>query len=443
MLGLRGYNGWLPSNPHRYNGWLPSSRAVHQAFISDLLARATARHNRNEAHEPCVAAFDKAMNANNGLMKRLFEKTFIEATSTVMIPDYPHLLHALDVIVVSPPAVVNLAGEPAEPIGVPIYVAMDPLINTSAGYLLFTMDSFNNAMKPLLDSWGQYLKSPASNATLTDVPDGWFGQEGISLLQAADRGTFNNTYITPDPSAVNRGYGSWDAFFTREVQDIARPVHPAPPGTVIYNACESTVERYVTDVQLHDKFWLKGMPYSLYDMFGGDASQEHIARQFEGGTVYQAFLSPEDYHRWHAPVAGIIVDAYVLPGTYYAALPDDGDDGDMRGALIRSQPWLTAAAARAVVTIKSEIFGLVCLIAVGMVEVSTCELLVKSGDPVEPGKQLGMFHFGGSSHALIFQKHVNIAWRNPVKPGVHRKVNSILADVTISQRLASIRDHAV
>ncbi|KAG8773176.1 hypothetical protein FRC12_002683 [Ceratobasidium sp. 428] len=431
-LGLSGYNGWLPSNPHRYNGWLPSSRAVHNAFINDLLAKATARRNSNAQHEPCVAAFDDAMNANNGLMKQLFQKAFIEATDEIMIDDYSLLLHALDGIVVAPPAVVNLPGQPAEPIGVPIYVAMDPLINTSAGYLLFTMDDFNKAMRVLLNAWGHYLMSDDSNKTLTDAPDGWFGQEGIGLLQAADRGTFNNTYITPDASAVNRGYKSWDAFFTREVQSTARPVDPAPPGTVIYNACESTVERYATKVQLHDKFWLKGMPYSLYDMFGGDASKEHIARHFENGTVYQAFLSPEDYHRWHAPVTGTIVDAYILPGTYYAALPDDGDDGDMRGALIRSQPWLTAAAARAVVTIKSEIFGLVCLIAVGMVEVSTCELLVKAGDHVEPGKQLGMFHFGGSSHALIFQKHVNIAWRNPVKPGVHRKVNSILADVTIS-----------
>jgi len=30
---------------------------------------------------------------------------------------------------------------------------------------------------------------------------------------------------------------------------------------------------------------------------------------FVGGTVYQAFLSALNYHRWHAPVAGTIVRA--------------------------------------------------------------------------------------------------------------------------------------
>jgi Phosphatidylserine decarboxylase len=48
------------------------------------------------------------------------------------------------------------------------------------------------------------------------------------------------------------------------------------------------------DVQLQDQFWIKCQPYSLQDMLGNDES----ARQFVGGTVYQAFLSATNYHRW-------------------------------------------------------------------------------------------------------------------------------------------------
>ncbi|KAG8712834.1 hypothetical protein FRC09_019412 [Ceratobasidium sp. 395] len=373
-------------------------------------------------------------------MLESFERTFVESTDEFKITDFTLLLYALDCIIHAPPAIMNVPGQPAEPIGVPIYVLMDPLINTGAGYLLFTSDAFNKAIKPLLDCWGRYLITGDSNKTLTDKSDGWFGEEGLKLLEADDRGIFNDTYITPDPDATNRGYKSWDECFTRKVQPGARPIEQPRSGQkVIYNACESTVERYATGVQLHDKFWLKGMPYSLYDMFGVDKAHESrkaIAEKFVGGTVYQAFLSPEDYHCWNAPVAGTIAYKYNIEGTYYAALPDDGDDGDMRGALIRSQPWLTVAATRAIIVIdtsKTINIGYVCLIAVGMVEVSTCQITVEVNDPVEPDTQLGMFHFGGSSHALLFEKKAIVSFRNPVKPGVHRKVHSTLADVTTSQ----------
>lgn len=42
-----------------------------------------------------------------------------------------------------------------------------------------------------------------------------------------------------------------------------------------------------------------------------------LAKQFEGGTVYQASLAPTYYHRWHAPIDGIIEDIYQIEGTYY------------------------------------------------------------------------------------------------------------------------------
>ncbi|KAG5649565.1 hypothetical protein H0H81_003077 [Sphagnurus paluster] len=106
--------------------------------------------------------------------------------------------------------------------------------------------AFNIALKDLLDSWGAFLKTPESNYTLTDKDDGWFGKYGIKSLEADDRGVFNDTYVTPDPDAINRGYTSWDDFFTREVQSGARAVHAPENKTMIHNACESTVYNIAT-----------------------------------------------------------------------------------------------------------------------------------------------------------------------------------------------------
>ena len=48
-------------------------------------------------------------------------------------------------------------------------------------------------------------------------------------------------------------------------------------------------------------------------------ADDPLAPQFVGGTIYQAFLDALSYHRWHSPVSGTVVKAYVQPGTYYSA----------------------------------------------------------------------------------------------------------------------------
>ena len=67
-----------------------------------------------------------------------------------------------------------------------------------------------------------------------------------------------------------------------------------------------------------------------------------------------------------------------------------------------TQGFLTAVATRALVFIeaKNPAIGLMCFIAVGMAEVSSCEIKVKPGDHLKKGDELGMFHFGGSSRSL-------------------------------------------
>lgn len=55
--------------------------------------------------------------------------------------------------------------------------------------------------------------------------------------------------------------------------------------------------------------------------------------------------------------------------------------------------------------------GKIAIIYVGMAEVSSCVSIVKIGEKVKKGQQLGYFMFGGSSHAIIFEKKPNIKFR--------------------------------
>jgi phosphatidylserine decarboxylase len=87
---------------------------------------------------------------------------------------------------------------------------------------------------------------------------------------------------------------------------------------VIVNSSESFPLPYqpTKNVQALDQFWLKDNRYSLYDMLAVEEyDTKAIADLFIGGTIYQAFLNPWCYHRWHAPVNGEVEKSYTIQGT--------------------------------------------------------------------------------------------------------------------------------
>ncbi|KAF9033618.1 phosphatidylserine decarboxylase [Panaeolus papilionaceus] len=427
----------------RYTGFLPNDPAVYREFFRKNVEVGQKRMLEHTPHVPAVAGFEAAIKSDP-VMLTLFNEVFMQA---VRVPDIPaienfdQLLFVMDGIVSQAPTFYyaeddkgNVTGEP---IGIPIYLLFDLFSNTRAAYDLFRMTAFNAAMKRLLDIWGEYLVTKDSTSVLHDGPGGWFSPLAMKLLDGGRlKGDFNSTYVVPNPTSVTRGYISWDDFFTREVQAHARPIIAADDLSLIHNACESTVFQIQQDVKLHDQFWLKSRPYSLYDMLDKNADD---AIKFVGGTVYQASLGPQDYHRWHSPINGTVIKVANVPGTYYAVIPDEGaavDDPDLKpndphGALFRSQGYLTLSAARALIFIKSPNpdIGLMCFIGIGMCEVSTCQISVKAGDKVAVGQELGMFHFGGSSHALIFGPQAKVTFSDIVQKDKHIHVNTILAQV--------------
>lgn len=198
-------------------------------------------------------------------------------------------------------------------------------------------------------------------------------------------------------------------FFTRQVKESARPLVSPDDDSVIANACESRVYNIEHNVLLKDKFYAKGQPYSISDMLGHDGS----AFYFEGGTIYQAFLSALSYHRWHSPVSGTIRRAFVRDGTYFSEPLLTDSDGHTKisvTGLTDSQGYLSAMATRAVIIIEADNkdIGQVGFVGIGMDEVSTCDITVHEGQKIKKGAELGMFHFGGSSHCLIFKKGLKL-----------------------------------
>ena len=154
--------------------------------------------------------------------------------------------------------------------------------------------------------------------------------------------------------------------------------------------------------------------------------------EFVGGTIYQAFLSATSYHRWHSPVSGTIVRAWTIDGSYYSETPAVHFDP---AAPNESQGYITEVAARAVVLIKADNpkIGLMAFLAVGMAEVSSCDVTVKAGQHVTKGDEIGTFHFGGSTHCLIFRPGVEVEFdlggQTPGLDAKNIKINTAIARV--------------
>jgi phosphatidylserine decarboxylase len=317
--------------------------------------------------------------------------------------------------------------EPAGLIGFPINALLDWPMATAYGYDVFANALVNQQLKKILGYWSKFLVSPESRYVLTQPEEkidptttiiAWLSdqaqKEMVSVATSAvgEGPTFSGTFpqiFDCDPSDPYYGFKSWDDFFIRTFASGVRPISSPGDDSVIVNACESAPYALQKDVALSAQFWLKGQPYSLENMLNWD----DYTPRFAGGTVYQAFLSALSYHRWHSPVSGTIRKAYVIDGSYYLENLYMGfrdPQGPDSAAPNNSQAFLAAVATRALIFIEADnpAIGLMCVIPIGMAEVSSCEITVKVGQHVDKGEQLGMFHFGGSTHCLLFRPGVKL-----------------------------------
>ena len=335
-----------------------------------------------------------------------------DPTGNRQVRDCDHMLRVLNHLLTTAPSWSDKS-EKVGLVGLPINALFDWPMATKSGFAVFLDPTVNAMLKKVLNAWAEYLASPASTEVLEDNSQGWFGQTGVQELETtANIGetscSFKEMFVC-DPSAKHHGFKSWDDFFTRQFAENVRPVAAPHDPDVIVNACESTPFNVAYGVKARDKFWNKGQPYSVSDMLAHD----ELTEQFVGGTVYQAFLNALSYHRWHCPVTGRIVKAYVVDGTYFSEPlfeEFDATHGADMGGETTGQGYITATATRAIIFIEADnpAIGLMASLGVGMAEVSSCDITVKEGQHVKKGDQIGMFHYGGSTHCLLFRKGVDV-----------------------------------
>ena len=69
------------------------------------------------------------------------------------------------------------------------------------------------------------------------------------------------------------------------------------------------------ELNLHRICMLQGRHFNLSELL----QDAKLAKELKGGSVAVFRLAPEDYHRYHSPVAGKMGATWHIPGSYYVS----------------------------------------------------------------------------------------------------------------------------
>ena len=114
---------------------------------------------------------------------------------------------------------------------------------------------------------------------------------------------------------------------------------------------------------------------------------------FAHGPILIARLCPTDYHRFHFPDRGKVLEHYPLKGLLHSVNP----------LALTKRPNIFATNYREVTILESENFGLLAYIEVGAMGVGKI-VQSASKDNFSRGEEKGYFLFGGSSVILLGTK---------------------------------------
>ena len=178
---------------------------------------------------------------------------------------------------------------------------------------------------------GQLASKEAGSLTTSAIR--WFvGRYGVNMAEAAN----------PDIAS----YKSFNEFFTRPLQEGARPLAEAD----FISPVDGAISQFGA-IARDQIFQAKGHSYSTTALVGGD---RELAAQFENGSFATLYLSPRDYHRIHMPCAGKLTRMIYVPGALFSVNPTTA----------RGVPGLFARNERVVCVFESA-FGPFVLVLVG------------------------------------------------------------------------------
>lgn len=178
-------------------------------------------------------------------------------------------------------------------------------------------------------------------------------------------------------------YGSFNEFFIRRFKQGARNFMDSTSTMPAF--CEG---RYygASEVREDDLFPVKGKFLNSELLL----ENRKWSEKFEGGPILIARLCPVDYHRFHFPDNGQILERYNVSGDYHSVNP----------AALKKKNDIFCTNKRTVTILETEQFGTLAYIEVGALMVGRI-VQTHHATHFYKGDEKGYFLFGGSTVIVL------------------------------------------
>lgn len=256
------------------------------------------------------------------------------------------------------------------------------------------VEPFSTWLATYSQSWGDWLSTPESwnesyyqmvaNDPDWGLTEGWYGE---SNRWSTFNEFFARSLISPDQRPVD------------EEADVVSPVDSWPKA--LWSIGDDNQLIYPPDPQIKTA--------KLSDIGALIGSESPYAESFAGGTLTHTFLDVNDYHRYHSPVDGTLVDLRTIPGVSAGGGYTLWDSDTKRYYYVNDMGF-QMVETRACAVIQTEEFGLVAMLPIGMSQICSVNWneTLHVGRHLRKGDEMGYFMVGGSDVIMIFQKGIDV-----------------------------------
>ena len=266
---------------------------------------------------------------------------------------------------------------------------------------------FKNSIQyyPIFQEWllqyvvviGEYL----------DTDKSWNNQYYNKIVQS---GEFNMNSGWYEKGNIWRTFNEW---FSRTLScpSESHPISNKDDNSIVTSPADSVpqgVWKINGNGQLNKNVKVKLLDYKniQVDLLQGSK----YANEFANGTLTHAFLNVNDYHRYHYPLTGEVIEHHTV--TRGVTLSVTWSEQEKKFIPNDSLGW-QYKQTHAYAILKTEKYGLVALIPMGMAQVSSCNLTWPILGHHNKGEGLGNFLFGGSDFMMLFQSKVKFTMMAP------------------------------
>ena len=260
------------------------------------------------------------------------------------------------------------------------------------------IDEISEWLTDYVNEWKEFLDSPQSwNEETLQI---FKNEESFQL----DKGWYEDC----------TNWKSFNDFFSRKLKGNSRPIDSIEDDTIIITPVDSKAQGvwnigkdgkfHGEEIKSDNDVTLKSAKYISIEQLLGEKCKEY-GKYFYGGKLTHSYLHYNDYHRYHFPISGTVLEAEIItPAPFVGGIVYWDAETNSYCLKSNSLSW-QAFETRGCVILDTSV-GKVALLPIGMGQVSSVnyEKNIKKGLKVKKGDPLGYFLFGGSDFVMIFEE---------------------------------------